>query len=180
MFPPLSCLFLLFRLLLCFPLRKLPLPFLALEKRLYLREQDTGQGFYLMVGYARTVVVGPLFPCHGIPPLELPFIEQVALEHGAVSRDEAAPRIFGNLVGGAGVVQDDLREHIVRPAAHPEIQVVLDLAGEDVGIRALGGKDKMDAKGPPQACEGGIIRMNIPFLAHRSITPTARLSLSSM
>ena len=30
--------------LLCFPLGKLPLSFLALEKGLYLREQDTGQG----------------------------------------------------------------------------------------------------------------------------------------
>ena len=79
-FPPLSCLFLLFRLLLCSPLGKLPLP----------------------------------------------FIEQVALEHGAVPRDEAAPRIFGNPVGGAGVVQDDLRKHIIRPAADPNIQVVLD------------------------------------------------------
>lgn len=44
MFPPLSCLFLLFRLLLCFPLGKFPLSVLALEKRLYLREQDTGVG----------------------------------------------------------------------------------------------------------------------------------------
>lgn len=30
--------------LLCFPLSKFPLPLLALEKGLYLREQDTGQG----------------------------------------------------------------------------------------------------------------------------------------
>lgn len=43
MFPPLLCLFLLFSLLLCFPLRKLPPPFPAPEKRLYLRDQDTGQ-----------------------------------------------------------------------------------------------------------------------------------------
>jgi len=43
MFPPLSCLFRLILFLLCFPLRKLPLPFLALEKRLYLREQKTGR-----------------------------------------------------------------------------------------------------------------------------------------
>ena len=44
MFPPLSCLFLLFGLLLRFPLGVFPLPFLTLEKRLYLQEQDTGQG----------------------------------------------------------------------------------------------------------------------------------------
>ena len=50
MFPPLSCLFLLFGLLLRFPLGKFPLPFLTLEKRLYLREQNTGQGFYFIEG----------------------------------------------------------------------------------------------------------------------------------
>ena len=64
MFPPLLCLFLLFGLLLRFPLGVFPLPLLTLEKRLYLREQDTGQGFYLMGGYSRTVVVDFLFPCH--------------------------------------------------------------------------------------------------------------------
>lgn len=43
MFPPLSCLFLLFGLPPGFPLGKFPLPVLALEKGLYLREQDMGQ-----------------------------------------------------------------------------------------------------------------------------------------
>lgn len=46
-------LFLLFGLLLRFPVGKLPLSFLALEKCLYLREQDTGQGLHLMGGYSR-------------------------------------------------------------------------------------------------------------------------------
>lgn len=50
MFPLLSCLFPLFGLPLHFPLGKLTLPLLALEKGLYLREQDTGQNLYLMVG----------------------------------------------------------------------------------------------------------------------------------
>ena len=40
MFPPFLCLFPLLGLLLCFPLGKLPLSFLALEKRLYLRERE--------------------------------------------------------------------------------------------------------------------------------------------
>ena len=69
MFPP--CVLVLFRFvlfLLCFPLRKLPLPLLALEKRLYLREQDTGQGLYLMDGYPRAVVVNLLFPRHRSRP----------------------------------------------------------------------------------------------------------------
>ena len=49
MFPPLCyALFCFVLFLLCFPLRKLPLSVLTLEKRLYLREQDTGQGFHLM------------------------------------------------------------------------------------------------------------------------------------
>ena len=60
MFPPfVLVLFVLF--LLRFPLCKLPLPFLALEKPLYLREQDTGQGLHFMEGYSRAVVVDFLF-----------------------------------------------------------------------------------------------------------------------
>ena len=52
MFPPCcSCLFLLFGLLLSFPLGIFPLPLLAPEKRLYLREQGTGQGSHLMAEY---------------------------------------------------------------------------------------------------------------------------------
>ena len=53
MFPPLLCLVLLFGLLLCFPLGIFPLPVLALKKRLYLREQDTGKGLYLVIGKIR-------------------------------------------------------------------------------------------------------------------------------
>ena len=53
MFPPLLCLVLLFGLLLCFPLGVLSPPVLALEKRLYLREQDTGKGLYLVIGKIR-------------------------------------------------------------------------------------------------------------------------------
>ena len=47
MSPLLLCLFLLFGLLFRFPLGVFPLPLLALEKRLYLREQDTGQESFL-------------------------------------------------------------------------------------------------------------------------------------
>ena len=55
--------------LLRFPFGKLLLSLLALEKGLYLREQDTGQGFYLMVRYACAVVIGLLFPWHDITPV---------------------------------------------------------------------------------------------------------------
>ena len=59
MFPPYVLVLFLFVLpLLCFLLGKLPLSFLALEKRLYLREQDTGQGFHLVIGYPGAVVIG--------------------------------------------------------------------------------------------------------------------------
>ena len=58
MFPPCALVLLYFVLfLLCFPLGKLPLSFLALEKGLYLREQDTGQGLHFMVGYPCAVSV---------------------------------------------------------------------------------------------------------------------------
>ena len=60
MFPPLSCLVLLFGLLFRFPLGKLTLPFLALKKRLYLREQDAGKGLYLVIGNPCAVVIGLL------------------------------------------------------------------------------------------------------------------------
>ena len=57
MFP--TCVLVPFHLVLflsCFPLGKLPLSFLALEKCLYLREQDTGQGFRFMEGNSRALV----------------------------------------------------------------------------------------------------------------------------
>lgn len=61
MFPPLLRLVLLLGLFLCLPLGIFPLPLLALEKRLYLREQDTGEGFYLVIGNSCAVVVDFFF-----------------------------------------------------------------------------------------------------------------------
>ena len=69
MFPPLLCLVLLFGLVPCFPLGVFPLPLLTLKKRLYLREQDTGKGLYLVIGNPRAVVIGLLSARHGITPL---------------------------------------------------------------------------------------------------------------
>lgn len=69
MFPPLLRLVLLLGLLLCLPLGKLPLPLLTLKKRLYLREQDTGKGLYLVIGNPRAVIIGLLSARHGITPL---------------------------------------------------------------------------------------------------------------
>ena len=60
MFPPLLYLILLFGLLLRFPLGVFPLPVLVLKERLYLQEQDTSKGLYLVIGNPRTVVIGLL------------------------------------------------------------------------------------------------------------------------
>ena len=100
MFPPLLCFVLLFGLLLCFPLSIFPLPVVALKERLNFREQDVGKGLYLVIGNPRAVVIGLLSARHGIPPLKLPLVEQIALKHRAISCDEAAPCILGYLFGG--------------------------------------------------------------------------------
>ena len=156
MFPPFLCLFLLFGLLFRFPLGKLPLAFLALKERLNFREQDTGQSLHLMVGYPGAVVVDLLFPCHRSRlSLKLSLVKQIALKYCAISRDEAAPCVLWYLLGSAGVVQDDLRKHTVCPAAYPEIHVVLDLTGDDIGVGPLGGKYQMDTKCPPQSRNRG-------------------------
>ena len=155
MFPPLLYLVLLFGLLLCFPLGIFPLPVLALKERLYLREQDTGKGLYLVIGNPRAVVIGLLSARHGVTPSNLFLVEQIALKHYAVPSDEAAPCVLWYLLGSAGVVQDDLRKHTVRPAAYPEIHVVLDLTGDDIGVGPLGGKYQMDTKCPPQSRNRG-------------------------
>ena len=155
MFPPLLYLVLLFGLLLCFPLGIFPLPVLALKERLYLREQDTGKGLYLVIGNPRAVVIGLLSARHGITPLKLPLVEQVALKHRTVSGDETAPCILGYLFGGAGVVENNLRKHAVRPAANTKIHVVAYLAGDDRCVRPLRGKDKMDSKRPALPRDSG-------------------------
>lgn len=61
MFPPLLRRVLLLGLLFRSPLSKRPLPLLALEKRLYPWEQDTGEGFYLVIGNSCAVVVDFFF-----------------------------------------------------------------------------------------------------------------------
>ena len=155
MLPPLLYLVLLFGLLLCFPLGVFPLPVFALKERLNFREQNAGKGLYLVIGNPRAVVIGFLSARHGIPPLKLPLVEQIALKHRAISCDEAAPCILGYLFGGAGVVENNLRKHAVRPAANTEIHVVAYLAGDDGRIRPLRGKNEMDTKCPPLPCNGG-------------------------
>ena len=161
MFPPLLCLVLLFGLVPCFPLGVFPLPLLTLKKRLYLREQDTGKGLYLVIGNPCAVVIGLLSARHGITPLKLPLVEQVALKHRTVSGNETASRILWNLFGGAGVVEYDLRKYAVRPAANTEIHVVAYLAGDDGRIRPLRGKNKVDAKRPPLPRDGGEHTFNL-------------------
>ena len=161
MFPPLLYLVLLFGLLLCFPLGVFPLPVLVLKERLYLQEQDTGKGLYLVIGNPCAVVIGLLSARHGITPLKLPLVEQVALKHRTVSGDETAPCILGYLIGGAGVVENNLRKHAVRPAANTEIHVVAYLTGDDGRIRPLRGKNEMDAERPSLPCDSGQLVFNL-------------------
>ena len=85
MFPPLLYLILLFGLLLCFPLGVFPLPVLVLKERLYLQEQDTGKGLYLVIGNPCAVVIGLLSArvalfCGFSLPLE-PFTMPFATAH---------------------------------------------------------------------------------------------------
>ena len=155
MLPLILCSLLLFGLLLYFPLGIFPLPVLALKERLDFREQDTGKGLYLVIGNPCAVVIGLLSARHGITPLKLPLVEQVALKHRTVSGDETAPCILGYLIGGAGVVENNLRKHAVRPAANTEIHVVAYLTGDDGRIRPLRGKNEMDAERPPLPRDGG-------------------------
>lgn len=155
MFPPLLYLVLLFGLLLCFPLGIFPLPVLALKERLYLREQDTGKGLYLVIGNPCAVVIGLLSARHGITPLKLPLVEQIALKHYAVPSDEAAPCVLWYLLGSAGVVENNLRKHAVRPAANTKIHVVAYLAGNDRCVRSLRGENKVDAERPPLPRDSG-------------------------
>ena len=73
-----------FCFLLCFPLGIFLLPVLALKERLDFREQDTGKGLYLVIGNPRAIVIGLLSARHGIPPLKMPLVEQIALKHRAI------------------------------------------------------------------------------------------------
>ena len=78
-------------------------------------------------------------------------------ETGIKSIDLIEPFFKGGktgLFGGAGVVENDLRKHAVRPAAYPEIHVVLDLPRNDVGVRALGCDDQVDTEGTAQPGDG--------------------------
>ena len=161
MFPPLLYLVLLFGLLLCFPLGIFPLPVLALKERLDFREQDTGKGLYLVIGNPCAVVIGLLSARHGITPLKLPLVEQVALKHRTVSGNETASRILWNLFGGAGVVENDLRKYAVCPAANTEIHVIAYLAGDDHCVRPLRGKNKVYAERPSLPCDSGQLVFNL-------------------
>ena len=161
MFPPLLCLIFLSGLLLCFPFGIFPLPVFALKERLNFWEQDTGEGFYLVIGNPSAVIIGLLSARHGITPLKLPLVEQIALKHRAISGDETAPCILGYLFGGAGAVEDDLRKHAVRSAANTEIHVVAYLAGDDGRIRSLRGKDEVDTERSSLPCNGGQLVFNL-------------------
>ena len=88
-------------------------------------------------------------------------VEQVALEHSPIPGDETAPCVFWYLLGGAGVVENDLRKHTIRSAANTEIHVVAYLAGDDGRIRPLRGKNEMNTKCPSLPRNGGQLVFNL-------------------
>ena len=61
--------------------------------------------------------------------------------------EKTAPCLFGDLVCCRCAVQDNLGKDAVRSAADPAPKVCTNLAGNQVGIRTLGGEDQMDTKG---------------------------------
>lgn len=105
--PPLLYFVLLFDLSLCFPLGVFPLPVLALKERLNFREQDTGKSIYFVTGNPCATVIGLLSARHGITPLKLLLVEQIALEYRTVPSDDAAPCILEYLFGSTDIVEDD-------------------------------------------------------------------------
>ena len=74
-------------------------------------------------------------------------VKPVCLEHRPILGDKSALGVIGDLVGGFGVVQDDLREDMVGSAADSDVEIIFDLAAEDVGIGSLGCQDQVDAEG---------------------------------
>lgn len=96
------------------------------------------------------------------PVLKPPLVEQVALKHRPIPGDEAPPCVLGYLLGGAGVVQDDLEKYVVSPAAYPEIQIILDLSRKYRSVGPLGREYQMNPKSPPQPRNGGQLVLDLP------------------
>ena len=55
---------------------------------------------------------------------QYPLVQPIPLEHRAVVEQEAPLGVLRNLISGVGVVKDDLREYVVRPAADAAVDVV--------------------------------------------------------
>lgn len=81
--------------------------------------------------------------------------KQETLEHGSVMKQEAASCLFRNLVRCSCAVQDDLGEDAVCSTADAASKVCSDLSGDQIGIRALGGEDQVNAKGSALSCDNG-------------------------
>ena len=54
-------------------------------------------------------------------------IKQIPTKQNAILIEKKALAVLGDTVCGIGVVQDDLRQNIIRLAADTPIQIVLDL-----------------------------------------------------
>ena len=75
-----------------------------------------------------------------------------------VVQEEAALCVLRDQLRSVGVVKNDLGKHVVRPPADAAVDIVLDLAGEDVRVRSLRRQDQVDPERAPlsrdqrQAC----------------------------
>lgn len=86
--------------------------------------------------------------------LQIPVLKPIGLKDCTIPGDKATPGILGDQVGGTGVVQNDLGQHVIRPTTDPKIQIIFDLARNDRSVRALSRQDQMYTKGPAQPCNG--------------------------
>ena len=81
----------------------------------------------------------------GPPRSQIFLVDQIALEHGATMEQKAAFAILRNQIGCVGIIQNDLGQIVVRSAAHPAIQIIPNLTGDNDCIRTLGGRNQMDS-----------------------------------
>lgn len=73
-------------------------------------------------------------------------IQPIPLKDGPVMEQEPSLRVLWNLFCGGCRVQDNLGEDVVRPSADAAVDIVPYLPGENIGVRALGCQNEMNAE----------------------------------
>lgn len=62
--------------------------------------------------------------------------------------------VFGDEGGGVGGIQNDLGKNLICSTTQFAVHIVLNLTRQNLSIRALSGKNQMNAKGSPQSGDG--------------------------